>query len=288
MPVGEKRREAERQDAIAEMAKQEEIASKADEMLGGSYMMSKSTTLERENMGPQKLRARIHYIKGARLLGSMLVNALRSSDESGVHVEAEIREQLERAKVRGECANAMLFAIRSAKTELLENGRITLGPGSIADFEFGNYGTGLDALLSTAGRIAEERHKRIEKISRGRQIAENEKLGYMVTTAIISELESDARAFKKSVICGRIIYEKAKSVIEYLGNEPRLYADPFGRAPEQAMLDFLDRIDLVDAGSIVEELREGENYVSAVYMLIRQAAVDTKESNRSALSSAPA
>lgn len=283
MLVGEKRGEAERQEALAELTKQERVASKADEMLGSSYMMSRSTGQERKNMGPQKLRGRISYIKGARMIGSLLVRALRSSDESAVHVEAEVRDQLEQAKGTDEYANAMLFAINGARSELLSSGRITLSPGSMADFEFGSYGTSLDELLSKANRIAGERERRIEKISKEQRVTESEKLGYMVTTAIIGELRSDMHAFRKDVISGRTIYDKARSVVEYLGRERMIYLDPFGRPPERAALDFLDRIDLISADSIVEELEGGNECIAAVYMLIRQAAADAIEDKRNAL-----
>ncbi|MDE1854927.1 MAG: hypothetical protein KGH57_01230 [Candidatus Micrarchaeota archaeon] len=282
MRTGELESEAKQAKAKAkeELSKLERVASKADELLGGAFMMGRSTKLGKTNMGPQKLARRISGIKGAQKLGNALVMSLRASNESEVHIEAEVHEQLVQAKETGEYESMMLYAVNSARSEWLGEGKVALGPGSIADFEYGGYGKHLNELLDEANKIAAERKIRIDKISREQEVTESEKMGYMVVSTILGELKSDAKTLRKEVLTGRVIYEKSVMVMEYLGERPILYADPFGRQPEEAVRDFMGRIDMIGVDSLMEEVDGGQELISAVYMLIGQAANDTAARKR--------
>ncbi len=273
MRIGEKETESETR---AELATLDRMASRADDLIGGAFMIERSIRRDHAWMDRTTLTERTAYVRGARKLGSMLLNALRVADTAEMHAGAELRWELEDANA-AVYGNTMAAAITKAQNNFTATKRVEiggLGEGDLLDFRYGTHIMNLHDTLIAAGKVATNRRNAIRKATRERGYAAEE-MGYMAAASIIGSLMVEAEKFGWETLSGRAIYDKTLSEMSYVADlvakETILNTDVSDAPLELKLNDFLIGPEELDIGTIVDGMGRSMAPVSAVLMIMSHA-----------------
>ena len=282
---------ASKRKAIAQrkLADLDRMASKADDLIGESFMISRSLKGDRISMDGDLLTDRRGYVYGARKLGAIIVKALRSENSEDVGMGASVRGQIEDAQLTNEYWQTMRSAIESARKEFIVTRKVRIsgiGDAGLLDFEYGEYGMGLAEIFDEAGRIALERRNANRKSMKDRGWA-REDMGYMAAASVLEALKKESEKVGAASMSGRKIYDRMLADLSQLSarvkREPIINTDLVSRPIESKLVDFLGGDEILENGTIVDRLGAELAPVSAIFMILDQVARGAAEGAKSML-----